>query len=177
VSLDAAPTKDILAQWRDSSVVVPHVSGDRDLVSAYDRLHARGLAVATNRRLSQGPYIRVLGQAPPAGAEVRRGTTVTLFLDPKLDHKVVCCDARSLSMPNFVGRNLGEVGEWLLRRSLYWKLIDAPALPPTYSPHMLDPYVVTSQKPVTGTKIPESIPPGSGNELKPIELRAKLATR
>ena len=173
VSLTAAPAKDILAQWRGSPVVVPHVNGYRDLVSAYDRLHARGLAVATNRRFVRSPYVRVLGQEPPAGSEVRRRTTVMLILDPKLDHRPVCCDQRRLTMPDFVGRNLGEVSDWLFRRYLYWRL-DAPALPPTNRPHLFDPYVVTSQKPVPGTKIPESIPAGSGDEIKPIVLRANL---
>jgi hypothetical protein len=79
-------------------------------------------------------------------------------------------------MPDFVGRNLGEVSDWLSRRELYWRL-DAPALPPTNRPHLFDAYLVTSQKPVPGTKIPEPIPPGSGDELKPIEIRAKLVTR
>ena len=171
VDLDAVPTK--ANQWREKTVVVPHVNGNRSLVTAYDRLHARGLAVATDRPLSHGPYIRVVGQRPSAGTEVERGTTVTLMLDPKFDTRRVCCDSRSLPMPNFVGRNLGDVSEWLFKRGLYWKLVDTPALPPTNRPHMLDPYVVTGQEPPVGTRIPESIPRGSG-DLQPIELRAKL---
>ena len=39
------------------------------------------------------------------------------------------------------------------------------------------PFVVTSQKPAPGSTIPESIPPGSGDELEPIEFRAKLVAR
>jgi beta-lactam-binding protein with PASTA domain len=177
VSLEAGPSRELLAKWQGSTVVVPHVSGGRDLPSAYDRLHARGLRVATNRRLSHGPYIPVLAQEPKAGTTVARGTTVRLVLDPKVEKRTVCCDGRSLAMPNLVGRNLGDVAEWLDRHWLYWELVDAPALPPANSQNLFDPYVVTSQKPAAGTTIPEPIPRGSGSELKPIKLRAKLATR
>ena len=174
VDIVAAPASDLLAQWRTSTVVVPHVNGDRDVVTAYDRLHARGLAVATDRRLVRGPYILVIAQRPAAGTRVRRGTTVTLSLDPKVDHRRLCCGGTPLyTMRNFVGRNLGKASEWLDARYLTWTL-DAPALPPTNTPRMLDAYVVTSQKPAPGSKVPESIPPGSGDESKPIELRAKL---
>ena len=49
------------------------------------------------------------------------------MLDPKFDAHASCCDSRSLPMPNFVGRNLGDVSEWLFKRELYWKLVDTPA--------------------------------------------------
>jgi beta-lactam-binding protein with PASTA domain len=177
VGLEAGPSEDVLAKWREPTAVVPQVSGDRDVLSAYDRLHARGLRVTTSQRLAHGPFIPVLGQEPQPGTRVPRGTTVRLILDSGPDRRTVCCDERELTMPDFVGRNLGEVGEWLNRRYLYWKLVDAPPLPPTNTPRMLDPYVVTSQKPAPGTTIPESIPPGSGDELEPIVLRAKLEAR
>lgn len=177
VGLEARPTDDILAKWREATVVVPHVSGDESLPGAYDRLHARGLGAATNQRLAHGPYLPVLAQVPTAGTTVRRGTSVRLILDTTLSHRSVAGDQRRLTMPDFVGRNLGEVSGWLAGRDLYWELVDAPALPPTNSARMLDPYVVTSQKPAPGTVIPQSIPPGSGDELKPIQLRAKLVAR
>jgi beta-lactam-binding protein with PASTA domain len=178
VSLEAGPSRELLAEWHGSTVVIPHVSGGRDLPSAYDRLHARGLRVATNRRLSHGPYIPVVSQEPRAGTKVDRGTTVRLVLDPKVEKRTVCCDIRPrLAMPSVVGRNLGDVAEWLDRLSLAWELVDAPALPATDAQNLFDPYVVTSQKPAVGTTIPESIPARWGDELKPIELRAKLAAR
>jgi len=79
-------------------------------------------------------------------------------------------------MPNFVGQNLRNVSEWLRRRNLHWELADAPSLPPTNSQRMLDSYVVTSQKPAPGARIPESIP-GSDGDLEPLELHAKLVAR
>jgi beta-lactam-binding protein with PASTA domain len=170
VALEAAPTKEVLAKWRETSVVVPFVSADEHLLGAYARLHARGLRVATDRRLVNGPYIPVIAQRPRAAVTVRRGTTVKLFLDPKLDQHKVCCDSRRLSMPNFVGRNLGPVADWLERLGLYWE-VDAPALPPTSARNMFDPYVVTSQDPSPGTTIPEQLPEAN---IKPIQLRARL---
>lgn len=177
VDLEARPTDDILAQWREATVVVPHVSGEESLPGAYDRLHARGLGATTNQRLAHGPYLPVLAQVPKAGTTVGRGTSVRLILDTTLSHRRVAGDQRRLTMPDLVGRNLGDVSGWLAGRDLYWELVDAPALPPANSARMLDPYVVTSQKPAPGATIPQSIPPGSGDELKPIQLRAKLVAR
>jgi beta-lactam-binding protein with PASTA domain len=177
VSLEAGPIEDVLATWREPTVVVPHVSGDRHVLSAYDRLHARGLRARTSQRLAHGPYIPVVGQEPEPGTRVRRGTTVRLVLDSKPDRRRIGCDLRKLPMPDFVGRNLAEVSEWLDRRYLYWRLVDAPPLPPTSTQHMLDPYVVTSQKPAAGTTIPESVRRGSECDLKRIELHATLVTR
>ena len=176
VVLEARPTEDILAKWRGPNVVVPHVSGDQYLLGAYDRLHARGLGVATKQRLEHALHATVLAQEPKAGTTLRRGTTVRLMLDTRPSHAPVCCDARKLAMPDFTGRNLGNVGAWLVERGLYWELVDAPPLPPTHSERILDGYVVTSQKPAPGARIPESIP-RSGGDLEPIQLRAALVDR
>lgn len=176
VYLKAAVTDGLMAQWGDPTVTIPYVTGGIGLPRAYERLHARGLRVATNRHLSIGPYIDVIGQEPEAGMEVRRGTTVTLELDPKVYKRTVCCDQRRLKMPNVVGRNLGSVEEWLRRRGLYWELIDAPALPPSNAPRLLDPFVVTSQEPRPGTIIPEPIS-GSPDDIAPIRLKARLRAR
>jgi serine/threonine-protein kinase len=59
-------------------VTVPDVVG-RDASDAAERLHDRGLEVAfRNVETDEAPVDEVIDQDPPAGDEVREGTTVTL---------------------------------------------------------------------------------------------------
>jgi beta-lactam-binding protein with PASTA domain len=177
VRLDARVTDGVLAAWKEPKVRVPYVAGD-DLFAAYERLRARGLRVETDRRLAMGRYqsALVVGQRPPAGGTVPRGATVTLRLarEPFVQ-RLAPFHSRRVRMRDLVGTSLGAAAKWLAANNLYWRLLDAPALPPTNRPDLLDSYVVSAQRPRAGTTVPEMTRDEFGDPAaRPILLRGEL---
>lgn len=178
VEFDLAPTPGLLAEWAGPTVAVPHVLG-MDPFNAYDRLRDRGLRVATDGRLSLRRFwvVPVTTQSVQPGRKARRGSTVTLGLDtasfrsfpPGFRIGSVGLPRR---MPNLIGQRLSEVVQWAERRDLWWEL-DAPALPPSALPDLLDAYVVSAQRPRAGTR-PTFLTEGAGNANSPIKLRASV---
>ena len=66
--------------WAGNRVTVPDVVG-REAGEAAERLHDRGLEVEfVNRESDEVPRDHVISQDPPAGTEVREGSTVTLTI-------------------------------------------------------------------------------------------------
>jgi beta-lactam-binding protein with PASTA domain len=183
VQLDARVTDGVLAAWKEPRVRVPYVAGE-DLFGAYKRLQARGLRVETDSRLTMSSYQSagvVAGQQPPAGGTVPRRTIVTLRLARErlvVDRLTSPYESGHVRMRELVGKSLGAAAKWLAANNLYWELLDAPALPPTSRPDLLDAYVVSAQRPRPGTRLPQLTQSKFGKPAVagalPIQLRAEL---
>jgi beta-lactam-binding protein with PASTA domain len=181
VNLDVAVADEIMDEWRASTVRVPAVR-ILDLLYGYEWLRRRGLRVKTDQRLSFGAQqdLRVIGEEPAPGTRVMRGSTVTVRLERR-PYKAgyTFMRPRFRRMPNLVGRSLGSIDDWADRRNVRWELVDAPALPPTNLPDLLDAYVVVRQWPEPGAKVPQLLPDedGFGETYSPVRLRAELKAR
>jgi len=117
---------DLTGKKRDEAIRILKRAG----LDADDRLYTGPLA-SSSRELT------VVSQQPPAGKEVKAGTTVRFFYTPK-----------RVRVPDVVGLDAQKAQERLAKVKLGYRLIDAPARQANYAVN-----AVTDQSPSAGTKL------------------------
>jgi beta-lactam-binding protein with PASTA domain len=153
------PARRLLWATRRGSGAVPVTRGE-DLPHAYLKLHAAGLSVAFTLPFSLDWSYEcvplVVGSVPRAGADVRRGSAVSLRV------RIPGCGAASPAVPvgrlpsyrvpDFVGKPLTAAIAWIQHRNLYW----AARIPPLRAGDaatLFANYTVTAQRPRPGSRM------------------------
>ena len=138
------------------SGAVPVTRGE-DLPHAYRKLHAAGLSVTFTLPFSldwSGECVPlVTGSVPRAGADVRRGSAVSLLM------RIPGCGVASPGVPvgrlpshrvpDFIGKPLTAAIAWIQHRNLYW----AATIPPLHAGDaatLFANYTITRQRPRPG---------------------------
>ena len=168
------------AGWQAPTVVVPGVSGTADILTAYDRLHRAGLAVAIPRRSSLSSLClpRAGAQTPRAGARVARGTAVTVSpLACRLGSPAG--DGQPAVVPDFRGHLASRATSWAATHALYWEVDRAPPLRPSRRARLLDNYVVIRQSPAAGSSLGRGVDCSTGESacfrVTPLRISVRTA--
>lgn len=164
------------------TVIVPGSNAD-DVQVRFDLLRSKGLRVAIPERIRfeavSSPVIR--SQSPRPGSRVKWGSVVTLRLFPGGLATPIGPEGKppTYRVPDFTRQTLAEAVEWTEGKWVHWAA-NLPPLPPSSAEHLLDAYVVTSQRPAEGSTVTLWRPvrevagqPG-GARLTPVVLEVAL---
>jgi len=165
------------------TVVVPGSNVADDVQKRFDLLRSRGLRVAIPQQIRfeavSSPVIR--SQSPRPGSRVKWGSVVTLRLFPGGLATPIGPEGKppTYRVPDFTGQTLTEAVVWTEGKWVYWAA-SLPPLPPSSAEHLLDAYVVTSQRPTEGstvtlwTSVREVAGQAGGVRLTPVVLEVAL---
>lgn len=157
------------------TVVVPGIRSG-GLLFAFDQLRGAGLKVAIPSTIPFQPTSSpmVSDQTPRGGTRVKWGSVVTLTVAAGQIGSVGAPNRLPVyRVPDFSDRPLSDAVAWTEGKTIYWTS-DLPPLPPSRAKHLLDAYVVTSQRPAQGSdlKLGTLIP--NGIRLTPLTLEAAV---
>ena len=141
---------------------VPRVPA-RNVVQAYQLLHAAGLRVAVQRdlgTLTHDGYVISLETKPGAGASVKPGSIVTIgpgrirgYIDYGLPPLWASRRPAPAAMPDFVEKPLSVLDRWAAKRHLPWFAYEVPETAASGRASYIENFLVERQSPAPGTEI------------------------
>lgn len=155
-----------------SFVTVPLRAQQTDIVGAYDILHRLGLHVeVTQQTAITSLVVPVVKLSPPAGARVRRGSTIMITPEQGLiGSPAVLKSHPHYRVPNFSGRPLSAAIRWADAHYMFWAIPILPALPASSAPDLFDAYRIVGQQPKPGGTIVQGVMVGKGFKPTPLTL-------
>ena len=136
------------------TVVVPGIRSG-GLLFAFDRLRSSGLRVAIPSTIHFYPTSSplVMGQMPRGGTRAKWGSVVSLrLIGGSIGSPAGPTKLPVYRVPDFSGKPLADAVAWTKCKTVYWAA-DLPPLAPSSAKHLLDAYVVRSQRPTAGSDV------------------------